>query len=69
MAVALSLDTMTNTNSASNRSLAADFREMMAAWATIEAAAQREFPGACEDEIYQICRGAMNHALKLDSAP
>jgi len=65
MAVALSRGTMTNTHFSSNKSLAADLREMMTAWATIEAAARREFPGACEEEIYQICRGAMDHALKL----
>lgn len=47
---------------------AADLREMMAAWATIEAAARREFPNASADELYQICRGAMDHALGLSGA-
>lgn len=37
--------------------------EMMAAWNKIEAAARREFPGASPERIYEIAKGAMDHAI------
>jgi hypothetical protein len=39
--------------------------EMMKAWNTIEAAARLQFPKATDAELYQICKGAMNHALGI----
>ena len=44
---------------------AQDLLEMMAAWNLIEAKAKAEFPDASPERIYQICHGAMNHALGL----
>jgi hypothetical protein len=37
--------------------------ELMAGWNTIEAKAKLQFPGANAEEIYEICKGAMNYAL------
>ena len=37
--------------------------EMMAAWNKIEAKAKIEFPNATSEELYQICKSAMNYAL------
>lgn len=37
--------------------------ELMLGWNTIEAEAKRQFPNASKEELYQICKGAMNHAL------
>jgi hypothetical protein len=45
---------------------AGDLQEMMAVWNKITAAARAQFPKATEEELYQITKGAMNHALKLD---
>lgn len=42
---------------------AQDIAELMAAWNKIMAAARQQFPGASEEELYQIAKGAMNHAL------
>ena len=39
--------------------------ELMAGWNTIEAAAKKQFPHADKEELYEICKGAMNHALGL----
>ena len=39
--------------------------EMMAGWNKIEAAAKAQFPNADKEELYQICKGAMKHALGL----
>lgn len=39
--------------------------ELMAGWNKIEAAAKLRFPGASKEELYQICKGAMNHALRI----
>lgn len=36
---------------------------LMAAWNTIEAAANAQFPNASKEELFQICSGAMDHAL------
>jgi hypothetical protein len=38
-------------------------QEMMAAWNKIMTAAKTQFPKATEEELYQIAKGAMNHAL------
>lgn len=38
-------------------------KEMLVAWNTIEAAARIQFPNASEEELYQICKSAMKHAL------
>ena len=40
-------------------------REMMAAWATIEAAAKVAYPNATPEERYQIAKSAMNHQLGI----
>ena len=40
-------------------------KEMYAGWKVIEAKAKAQFPNATEEELYQICKGAMNHALGL----
>ena len=42
-----------------------DIATMMAGWNKIEAAAKAQFPQAGKDELYQICKGAMNHALGI----
>lgn len=54
---------MTVSKGVSARSAADDIAEMMRAWGAIEAAARREFPGADAEKIYQITKGAMNHAI------
>ena len=46
-------------------SLVADLKEMMAGWNKIEAAAKKQFPCASKEELYQIAKGAMNHALGI----
>lgn len=38
-------------------------KEMMEGWNKIMEAARQQFPGASEEELYQITKGAMNHAL------
>ena len=45
--------------------IARDIVEMMAGWNTIEAAAKLQFPNATKEELYEICKGAMNHALGI----
>jgi len=40
-------------------------KEMMEGWNKIMAAAREQFPEASEDELYQIAKGAMNHALGI----
>lgn len=40
-------------------------KEMMEGWNTIMEAARQEFPNATEEELYQIAKGAMNHALGI----
>lgn len=40
-------------------------KEAMQGWNTIEAAARKEFPNATPEELYQICKSAMNHALGI----
>jgi hypothetical protein len=37
--------------------------EMLQAWNTIMTEARKQFPGATEEELYQIAKGAMNHQL------
>jgi hypothetical protein len=37
--------------------------ELMAGWNTIEARAKKKFPRANAEELYEICKGAMDHAL------
>jgi hypothetical protein len=44
---------------------AQDIAEMMAAWNKIMTAAREQFPGASEERLYEIAKGAMNHALGL----
>ncbi len=43
-----------------------DIKEMMAVWETIEREAKKRFPDASKEELYQICKGAMNRQLKQD---
>lgn len=45
--------------------IAQNLKELMAAWDTIAAAAKQQFPNVSTEELYQIVKGAMNHALKL----
>ena len=45
--------------------LAQDLKEMMNGWNTIETAAKKQFPNATKEELYEICKGAMNHAIGL----
>lgn len=47
------------------RTFAQDMKEMMDGWDKIMAAAKAQFPGATEEELYQIAKGAMNHALGI----
>jgi hypothetical protein len=42
-------------------------KEMMNGWNTIEAKAKAQFPNATKEELYQICKDAMNYALKVKS--
>ena len=44
---------------------AADLAELMAAWETIVATARAQYPAASEEQIYQLAKGAMHHALHL----
>lgn len=45
--------------------LTQDLQEMMNGWNKIVAAARQQFPAANEEEIYQIAKGAMQHALSI----
>jgi len=38
---------------------------MMEAWNKIQKAARQQFPNATEEELYEITKDAMNHALGL----
>jgi hypothetical protein len=38
-------------------------KEMMAGWNAIETKAKAQFPNATKEELYQICKDAMNFAL------
>ena len=40
-------------------------KEMMDGWNKIMEAAHKQFPAATEEELYQIAKGAMNHALGI----
>jgi hypothetical protein len=40
-------------------------RELMNAWDSIVASARKRFPGATEEEIYQIASRAMKRALNI----
>lgn len=40
-------------------------KEMLTAWTKIESKAKQQFPTASSEELYQICKSAMNHALKI----
>jgi len=42
-----------------------DIKEMMSAWGIIEQEAKKQFPDATKDELYDICKSAMYHALGL----
>ena len=46
-------------------STAEALKEMMDGWNKIMAAAREQFPTATEEELYQIAKGAMNHALGI----
>ena len=34
-------------------------------WNRIESAARKQFPNMTPDELYEVCRNAMNHALGI----
>lgn len=40
-------------------------KEMMENWNKIMEAARKQFPTSTEEELYQIAKGAMNHALGI----
>jgi hypothetical protein len=40
-------------------------KEMMNGWNAIEAKAKLQFPNATPDELYAICKSAMEYALKI----
>lgn len=52
------------TNNTTDKQIAADIAELMAGWNKIESAAKAQFPKASKHELYEICKGAMNHALR-----
>jgi len=60
---------MTATKNMNTTSFASDMAELMAGWNKIEAAAKAQFPKASEEELYQICKGAMAHAIGLKTKP
>ena len=45
--------------------IAETLKEMMEAWNKIMAAARKQFPMATEEELFEIAKGAMNHALRI----
>jgi hypothetical protein len=45
-------------------SAAQDLQELMNGWNKIMAAARQQFPAATEEELFQIAKSAMNHALR-----
>lgn len=47
------------------QSFAADMKEMIQAWDRLRDAAKAKFPGASEEEIFNIAAGAMNQSLGL----
>jgi hypothetical protein len=47
------------------KNFAADLREMLTNWNTIERAARATFPKATKEEVYKITAGAMNHSLGI----
>lgn len=49
----------------SQPTFADDFRSMLNGWTKIEAAARTQFPQATEEQLYEICKGAMRRALGL----
>jgi hypothetical protein len=44
---------------------AQNLEEMMNNWNKIERAAHQQFPGATAEELYEICKAAMNRSLGL----
>lgn len=44
---------------------AEDLKDMMSGWNKIMVAAKAQFPKATEEELYEIAKGAMNHALGI----
>lgn len=51
---------------ATDQELKDTIAELMAGWNKIEQAAKEQFPGLDDDAIYQITKGAMNHATGLN---
>lgn len=47
------------------KNFAADLREMLAAWTTIEKTARTTYPGASKEELFKITSSAMNHSLGI----
>ncbi len=41
-----------------------DIKTLMEGWNKIESAAKAQFPKATKEELYQICKGAMDRAMK-----
>jgi hypothetical protein len=53
-------DQMTNTTKTQEALKAA-----MNHWNRIESAARKQFPNMTPDELYEVCRNAMNHPLGI----
>lgn len=48
-----------------NTALGNDLMEMMDAWTVITDQARAQFPNASEDQIFEITKNAMMHALHI----
>lgn len=42
-----------------------EIAELMIGWNVIESTAKRQFPHASAEELYLICKSAMNSALRI----
>lgn len=54
-------------NNDTPRTFAQDWKELMDGWITIQTAARAAFPQATDQEIYEITKGAFEHALKWNT--
>lgn len=54
---------MKNETNTTDGQIVKDIKTLMDGWNTIEAAAKAQFKGASKSEIYDITKGAMDHAL------
>ena len=49
----------------SNTALGNDLMEMMNAWDAITNQARTQFPNATDDQIFEIAKNAMMHAMRI----